>query len=113
VLVASLLALGMSVWSSYQTRSYAACQAQVNESLVRVQSARAEAAEQDRQSDRDESAATAELIRTVFTVQTPTERVAAYTAYRTALDKIAASRADTERQRAAAPLPAPPSEICG
>lgn len=115
-----ILVLGLAIvsliWSTVtgvQSFQYARCQAGVNEALVQTSVARAAAAEQDRDSDRDESAATAELIRTVFEVQTPAERIAAYTAYRKALDEINARRAEAEAQRTQNPLPAPPSAICG
>ncbi len=113
VMVASVLALVMAFYSSYRVRAYASCQSAVSEALIRATQATAEAAEQDRQSDREESAATAELIRTVFTVQTPAERIAAYTSYREALDDINTARLTTEADRQANPLPAPPSQTCG
>lgn len=112
LVVASVLALVMSLYSSYQSRRYASCQSAVSEALIQATNARAAAAEQDRRSDQDESAATAELIRTVFTVQTPAERIAAYGAYRKALDEINAHRATAQAERVAHPLPAPPSQTC-
>ena len=113
LIAASVLALIMSMVSSCQSRSYARCQSAVSEALIAATNARADAAERDRQSDRDESAATAELIRTVFTVQTPAERIAAYRAYRSALDGVNTRRAAAEADRATHPLPAPPSQVCG
>ena len=113
VLGVAIVSLIWSTVTGVQSFQYARCQAGVNETLVQAQVARAAAAEQDRDSDRDESAATAELIRTVFTVQTSDQRVAAYAAYRKALDDISTKRAEAEKQRAEHPLPAPPSAICG
>lgn len=113
VLAASVCALLISAVTGLQSYQHAECQAQVNETLIRATSERAAAAAADRQSDRDESAATAELIRSVFTLRTTAERVAAYAEYRERIDAIDAQRAETERQRQAHPLPAPPSETCG
>lgn len=113
VMVASVLAVLLAVNSTLQSSAYARCQSQVTEALIRSSTARAAAAEQDRQSDVKESAATAELIRTVFTAQTGPERLAAYATYRKALDDIAVTRAATEKQRKDNPLPAPPSQTCG
>lgn len=113
VMVLSLVAVGISVNGTIQSSAYARCQSQVTEALIKSSTARAAAAEQDRQSDVQESAATAELIRTVFTAQTGPERVQAYATYRKALDDIAVTRAATEKQRKANPLPAPPSQACG
>jgi hypothetical protein len=113
VMVASVLAVLLAVNSTLQSSAYARCQSRVTEALIRSSTARAAAAEQDRQSDVQESAATAELIRTVFTVQTAAERIEAYATYRKALDTINAKRAATEKQRKDNPLPAPPSQTCG
>lgn len=113
LVVLSMLALAMSSWTSFQSRSYAACQSGVTEQLVRAQNARAEAAAQDRQIDREESAATANLIIAVFSLQTGAERVAAYGDYRKTLDDLTARRAATERRRQDNPLPLPPSQTCG
>src|SRR6185436_7492556 len=57
LIAASVLALIMSMVSSCQSRSYARCQSAVSEALIAATNARADAAERDRQSDRDESAA--------------------------------------------------------
>ena len=81
--------------------------------VVIAQNARADAAEQDRTSDREESLATAELIRAVFTARSQDDTRAAYLIYAKRLDEITAQRAETERQRQSAPLPAPPSQTCG
>lgn len=112
VMVVSMVAVALAINSAYQYSSYARCQAGVNEALIRSQAGRAEAAAQDRQSDVQESAATAELIQAVFTGQSTGERVAAYAKYRKPLDDITAQRAQTEEQRRANPLPAPPSQTC-
>ena len=112
LLVLALLAMVMATYSGLQSASYARCQASVNEALVRAQVARGEAAEQDRQSDREESAATAALIRAVFTPGTSASRMAAYERYRATVDAINERRAVTEEQRQANPLPAPPSQTC-
>lgn len=112
VLAAAIVALVVAAVTGIQQARYARCQAGVNEALIQVQTARADAAEQDRQSDRDESAATAELIRTVFTAESRQATIDAYAAYRVTLDEISAKRAEAEKQRTENPLPAPPSEIC-
>jgi hypothetical protein len=74
--------------------------------------ARSDAAEEDRQSDREESRATALLIQTVFTATTSEERIAAYAAYAEALNDIDQKRRDTAEERAKHPLPSPPSQTC-
>lgn len=113
LVAASIFALIMSVYSSVRGRQFADCQSRVTEALILAQNARADAALMDRQTDQDEAAATAQLIRTVFTVQTSTERVAAYATYQKAVDAARARRAQTDADRAAHPLPAPPSQACG
>lgn len=113
LVVASVLAIGMSAYTSYQSRMFAECQASVNEALIVAQNARADAAEQDRASDREESLATAELIRAVFTARSQDDTRAAYLTYANRLDEITSKRAETERTRQANPLPAPPSQTCG
>jgi hypothetical protein len=113
LVAASVLALAMSAYSSLKSRAFAECQAQVNEALIVAQNARADAAEQDRASDRDESIATAELIRAVFASTAREQTRAAYDAYTARLGEINAQRAKSEAQRQAHPLPAPPSLVCG
>lgn len=109
----SALALLAAVWSSVQGQAYARCQAMVNESQSIAQRERAAAADQDRQADQQESAATAALIRSVFTSGSRAQSLTAYATYKTTLDDINARRADTDQQRRAHPLPALPSETCG
>jgi hypothetical protein len=109
---ASVLALVLSVVTSYRSRAFAECQNVINEQLIVATTARASAAAQDRQADRDETAAITALINAVFSVQTPEQRLAAYQAYRAELDRIAKARAEAEADRAAHPLPAPPSQTC-
>jgi hypothetical protein len=112
LLVLSVIALVLAVASGLRSQSYARCQAGVNDALIAAQSARADAAQQDQRADRAESEATAALIRTVFEVATPQERLAAYAKYRAALDEIDARRRSAEADRKANPLPAPPSQAC-
>lgn len=112
LVIASLIALVLSGYSSYRSGSYARCQSTVTEQLIRAAGARAAAAEQDRQTDLEESAATALLIRTVFTVVTAPERVAAYDAYQQKLAELAQRRDAAAKEREANPLPEPPSQAC-
>lgn len=112
VLAVSVLAVIVTTGSGIHNYQRAQCQAQVNEALIEASNARAAAATADRDSDRAESAATAELIRTVFTAATTPERLAAYDKYRAALDDIGKRRAAAEADRAQHPLPAPPSQVC-
>jgi ADP-ribosylglycohydrolase len=112
LVAASLVALVLSGYSSFQSRSYAQCQSVVTEQLIRASSARAEAAEQDRESDRQESAATALLIHDIFAGISTADRLAAYDAYQITLTKINNDRAATAQERAAHPLPEPPSQVC-
>lgn len=112
LVAASLIALVLSGYSSYQTRTYAQCQSMVTEALIQASMARSDAAEEDRQSDREESRATALLIQTVFTATTVEERIAAYNAYATTLNDIDRKRAQTADERARHPLPSPPSQTC-
>ena len=113
LVVASVVALVLSAYSSIRSRAFAECQAQVNEQLIVATNARAAAAAQDRQADRDETVAVTTLINAVFTLPTAAERMAAYAAYRAELERIAAQRAEAEADRAAHPLPSPPSQTCG
>ena len=112
LVVASLVALVLSGYSSYQTRTYSQCQSGVTEALIQASMARSDAAEEDRRSDRDESRATALLIQTVFTATTPAERISAYETYAAELQRIDAKRMQTEEDRARHPLPEPPSQAC-
>lgn len=109
---ASLIALFLAGYSSYQTLSYAKCQSMVTEQLILANNARALAADEDRRSDRLESDATALLIRTVFTSPTVADRVAAYDAYQATMAHIAEDRAATARYREDHPVPDPPSQAC-
>lgn len=112
LVAASLIALVLSGYSSYQTRTYSQCQSMVTEALIQASIARSDAAEEDRRSDRDESRATALLIQTVFTATTVDERIAAYNAYATTLASIDQKRQETADERARHPLPQPPSQTC-
>jgi hypothetical protein len=112
VLIITTAALALAVASGLRSQSYARCQAGVNDALIAAQSARADAAQQDRAADRAESAATADLIRTVFEASTTAERRAAYAKYRKLVDEVAASRAEAELERSRHPIPAPPSVVC-
>lgn len=112
LVAASIVALMLSGLTSYQSNSYAKCQSAVFDQLVVASTARADAAEQDRQSDRTESQATALLIQGVFTGTTTAERLAAYDAYSKTLANINQRRDATAKEREAHPLPAPPSQAC-
>lgn len=112
LMAASILALVMSIYASHQTSQYARCQSQVSERLIEANTARARAAEEDRQSDREESEATALLIRAVFTGTSTTERLAAYDEYQRTLGAIEERRKATAAERAAHPIPEPPSQAC-
>lgn len=113
LVAASVVALALSTYSSIRSRAFAECQATLNEQLIVATNARAAAGEQDRQADRDQTTAIAALIDAVFSSADPGQRMAAYQTYRAELDRIAATRADAEADRAAHPLPAPPSQSCG
>lgn len=112
LVLASLVALVMAGYSSYITRSYAMCQSQVTEQLIHATTARAAAAEEDRQSDRLESEATALLIKTIFDSTSTAERLAAYDTYKATLRDLETQRASSAADRERNPLPEPPSEAC-
>lgn len=112
LVVASLIALVLSGYTSYQTRTYAECQSMVTEQLIRATNARAQAADEDRISDREESEATATLIQTVFAGGSQADRLAAYAAYQVKIGDVNQRRRMTAEQRAANPIPEPPSQVC-
>jgi len=112
LVAASILALFLSALASYRANAYAKCQSTVFDQLVAASTARADAAEQDRRADREESQATALLIQGVFTGATTAERLAAYDTYVKTLADLSARRDATAKERAAHPLPAPPSQAC-
>lgn len=112
LVVASIVALILSGFSTYQAREYNRCQSMIYGQLFEASRARSEAADQDRQSDRDESDATALLIRSVFTGSTTAERLAAYDTYNQTMREIADRRNATAKEREAHPLPVPPSQAC-
>lgn len=113
LLVVSFTALIFGAVSTILQSDRNACQARVNEASAQAQLARAAAADQDRMSDRAETAATATLIQAVFTSTTPDQVRRAYAAYAQTMVQIGKARAGAEAQRQANPLPAPPSETCG
>ncbi len=98
MLVASVVALGMSALVGYQSRGQAECQARINEQLVVAQSARAKAADQDRD-------AVDRLISDVSEAKSPADSRAALQRYRD-------TRASADAERTRNPLPAPPSQRC-
>jgi hypothetical protein len=112
LVAASLVAVVMSGFTSYQLRGFNECQSGVYEQLVQASLARSEAAEQDRQSDRAESRATALLIQAVFTGASTADRLAAYETYRLSMEDVDSRRDATAREREAHPLPDPPSQAC-
>lgn len=112
LVVASLVALMLSGLSTYQTNNYNRCQSTIYGQLLDASRARTEAEDKDRQSDRDESDATASLIRAVFTGSTTAERLAAYDTYDRTIREIANRRDATAKEREAHPLPVPPSQAC-
>jgi hypothetical protein len=111
--VISFAALFIAATAGVQTYLYADCQGHVNEALIVAQLARAQAAEQDRQSDREESTATADLIRSVFAAKTQPEVLAAYRDYQTTMNGLRDRRNAADAKRRANPLPPPPSATCG
>lgn len=112
LVVASLIALVLSGLTTYWSDSYAECQSRVSELLIQATDARAEAAERDRQSDREESRATALLIQAVFTGASTAERLTAYEVYRLTMADIDLRREATAKERAAHPIPEAPSQAC-
>lgn len=102
ILAASFVSLGMSWYTGAQRAEYQHCQAAVNDNLIRTQQARAAAAEQDRQAMDDLVA----NILAASETRDPKGSLAALRAYLTA-------RADADAQRAANPIPVPPSVTCG
>lgn len=112
LVVASLIALVLSGYTSYQAQAYAECQSMVTEQLIQVSSARAHAAEEDRISDREESEATAALIQTVFSGGSQADYLAAYVTYQGILKDINQRRRMTTEQRSTNPIPDPPSQAC-
>ena len=120
LLAVSAAALALSVWSGIERQhqaaaleDYARCQARVNDAIVSSTLARADAADQDRASDRAESTATANLIQGVFTASSREQLQHVYALYEHSMGEITERRAAAEAQRRANPLPAPPSETCG
>lgn len=113
LLAVSVLSLLIAAYSGVQTRSQAACQAQVNEQAALSARAGREAAEWDRAADRAESEATKTLILAVFAAKTPEQAQTAFAAYEETQSRVAATRAETDRQRRENPLPPLPSETCG
>lgn len=111
--ILSVVALIMAGLSEWQINRNSACQSAVNEAVVQAQNYRGAAADEDRQSDRAESAAFAELIRAIFASKTQADVATAYAAYNRTITDVAARRAQAEAQRAAHPIPAPPSQTCG
>ena len=112
LVMASLVALVLSGFTSYQSRGFNQCQSQVYEQLVQASLARSEAAEQDRRSDQAESRATALLIKAVFTGASTADRLAAYDAYDRSMQEVSLRREATAKEREAHPLPEPPSKAC-
>lgn len=112
LVVASILALALSVYSSIRSTAYARCQSAVSEALIRSSTARADAAAEDRESDRDETTAVTKLINDVFAATSREQSRAAYEEFRATEQRITARRAATEQKRRANPLPQPPSEVC-
>lgn len=102
VVIASFASLGMSWYAGAQRAEYAHCQAAVNDALIHSQQARAAAAEQDRQAMDDLVAG----VLTASETRDPRASLAALRAYVTA-------RAAADAQRAANPIPVPPSQTCG
>jgi len=99
VMVASIFALLMAVYTSYRSAVYTHCQANVNEALVRAQTSRAAAAEQDRD-------AVDRLVTDVLNARSREDS-------RAALERYRATRAAADAERAKNPIPAPPSQTCG
>jgi hypothetical protein len=97
VQVVAVLALFLSVWFGVQQYQLTACQAKYAEVSNASQRARARAAEVDRQ---------AQDALFVQVAEQPRNAISAIRAYN-------ASRAEADRQRAANPIPPPPSTKCG
>lgn len=95
--IMAAVALLLSVAVGLRQYRMTACQARYNEASNVSQQARAEAAEADR-------VALDRLLRVV--ARTPQEALDAIRGYNSARD-------DADRQRAANPVPPPPSETCG
>lgn len=91
------VALGLSLWIGVQQYRMTRCQAAYNEASATSTRARSAAAESDRQALDD-------LMRTV--AEQPRGAIQAVREYN-------AVRRMTDGQRAANPLPPPPSETCG
>lgn len=97
VQVAAVVALLLSLWLGWAQRQQVACQARYNEHSNVSQQARAQAAEKDRQ-------AQDELFRKVAGNTRSTVQY---------LREYLRQRAVADAQRAANPVPPPPSETCG
>lgn len=102
VLVASFVSLGVSWYTGAERAAYQRCQVAVNDNLIRSQQARALAAEQDRQAMDD-------LVANVLAASETRDPGASLAALRDYLN----ARADADAQRAANPIPVPPSQTCG
>lgn len=95
----SVAALAMSFVATTTQMTYTRCQAAVNDALIHAQRDRADAAQQDREA----------LDRLVTDVLAATDR----TKSRQALQDYVNARAAADAQRAAHPIPDPPSSTCG
>lgn len=113
LLIVSFLALITAAYSGVASQQYARCQANWNEQSALATRERAEAADQDRNTDRAESEATKTLILTVFAAKSPEQARAAFVTYEEAQRRIDAARAAAEQQRRENPMPPLPSETCG
>jgi hypothetical protein len=98
IMVASLLALIVSVYTGFERAATERCQARVNDALISSQRARSDAASQDRDS----------IDRLVAAVAEARESGQV----RDALAKYRSDRAAADEDRRQHPLPAPPSEVC-
>lgn len=121
LLVLSLIAVGLSLYSAYKWRGYVACQAAYNE--VNNQRTRylTDVVAREREAER----ARGDTLDAVFTdpallkpaeQRTPadTKRIRErFTAYLDAAVALRVERAAADRARTDHPVPPPPSQICG
>lgn len=99
IMLASVIALGVAVWSGIRNSEHAQCQSMVNELMARALSERAKAADADR-------SALDQLVSDSLSATSDTQ-------IRAALERYRETRAQADRDRAEHPLPQPPSASCG
>lgn len=121
VLVASLLALCMSAYSSWQSYEYARCQGHYNEINNARTKALSDAADQEREAEQRADNAQRSLFTDPALSKSTSERTATEQArlaglfkeYQDALNAQQQERADADKARRDHPVPPSPRRTCG